>query len=225
MVRVFIKNGPCGAEIFFKLIGNKNSCCILRECIKKHSVTFSELQNENKEIMNKGTLSKQLAELVNAGLLDKIRFIDEKSPRVIYRTTQKAINLEPILESIQDFHRHWVGVEGEVVADWIDYTKRLLGRKWNARIIWILFVLRSVRFNELKSSIEGISFKMLAQQLHYLEDEGVICRKDFNENPPHIEYSLTDKGDALYEILLLIAQWNSQYGMKNGNMGTMSNIV
>lgn len=225
MVRVFIKNGPCGAESFFKIIGVENNTYILQECIGKPSTTFCELQERFKDVMNKSTLSKRLAELINAGLLDKIRYTNAKPSYTVYRITQKSIDLIPIFDLMSKFCFQWGSANDGDIVSWTTGIKRLLGSRWNARIIWLLFVLRSVRFNELKNSIEGISFKMLTQQLRFLEKEEVIIRKDFNENPPHVEYSLTEKGNALYNILLLIAQWNGQYGMKNGNMGTMNNIV
>lgn len=225
MVRVFIKNGPCGAEEFFKSLGTESKTYVLQDCFEKNSVTFQELRDELRDIMDESTLSKRLTELTNMGLLDKVRYANMPPVRTVYRVTQKAIDLNSVFEAMRDFHSQWGPAESGCIITWIACTKKLLGSRWNARIIWLLFVLRSVRFNELKNSIEGVSFKMLTQQLRYLECEGVILRKDFHENPPHIEYSLTKKGDTLYEIMLLIAKWNSQYGKANGNMGTQNSVV
>lgn len=225
MVRVFIRNGPCGAEEFFRCVGTESKTYVLQDCFEKSSVTFQELRDELQDLMDESTLSKRLAELSGDGLLDKIRYTGTPSSRTIYRITQKAIDLNPIFDFMREFHKKWGPEESGCIITWIACTKKLLGSRWNARIIWLLFVLRRVRFNELKNSIDGISFKMLTQQLRYLENEEVVLRKDFHENPPHIEYSLLEKGHALYEILLLIAKWNSQYGKANGNMGTQNSVV
>lgn len=225
MVRVFIRNGTCGAEDFFKCLGTESRTYVLQDCFERNSAMFCELRDELQDIMDESTLSRRLAELVSMGLLDKIRYANASSARAVYRMTQKAVDLNPIFEAMRDFHRKWGPEEDSCIINWIACTKKLLGSRWNARIIWLLFVLRAVRFNELKNSIEGVSFKMLTQQLRYLEGEDVVLRKDFHENPPHIEYSLTQKGDALYEIMLLIAKWNSQYGLTNGSMGTQNSVV
>jgi len=225
MVRVFIRNGTCGAEDFFKQLGTESKTYVLQDCYEKSAATFQELHDELQDVMDDSTLSKRLTELTSLGILDKVRYANLPVPRTVYRITQKTADLNPIFDAMRDFHSKWGPEESSCIINWIACTKKLLGSRWNARIIWLLFVLRAVRFNELKNSIEGISFKMLTQQLRYLESEDVVLRKDFHENPPHIEYSLTPKGDSLYEIMLLIAKWNSQYGKTNGNMGTQNNVI
>lgn len=214
MVRLFIKNGVCGVEEFFKLMGSKNKVAVFLTCYQKESATFQELSMCLRETMDSSTLSKQLSEFTACNVLEKLTYRDDSGTRTNYRITQKAIDIKPSLDLMHSFCSQWLHIDSPNALDWITYTKKLLGSRWNARIIWILFVLRNVRFNELKNSIEGISFKMLTQQLRYLEENEVVQRKDFQENPPHIEYSLTAKGAALYEILLLIASWYTRYMKK-----------
>lgn len=215
MVRVFIRNGVCGVEEFFKLMGSESKVAVFLTCCQKESATFQELDASLGETIDSSTLAKRLSEFTSCGLLEKLVYRDGSGARTNYRVTQKAIDIKPALDLMHAFCRQWLHVESSNAFDWVTYTKKLLGSRWNARIIWILFVLRNVRFNELKNSIEGISFKMLTQQLRYLEEEGTVQRKDFQENPPHIEYSLTKKGDSLYEILLLIASWYTRYVREN----------
>lgn len=209
MVRVFIRNGVCGVEEFFKLMGSESKVAVFLAFCQRESASFQELHADLQNLMDDSTLAKRLTEFVSAGILDKLTYRDP--PRTAYHVTQKALDIKPSLDLMRDFCQKWLHVESANAFDWVSYAKKLLGSRWNARIIWILFVLRSVRFNDLKNSIEGISFKMLTQQLRYLEEEDVVLRKDFQENPPHIEYSLTQKGEALYEILLLIANWYTRY--------------
>lgn len=216
MVRIFIRNGVCGVEEFFKLIGTKAKSDLFIACCKRESATFQELCAQFQKEVTDSALAKQLTEYINSGVLEILTYSNQESScRTRYRVTQKAIDMLPIFDLMHGFCSEWLRVENLDVSEWVSYVRKLLGSRWNARIIWLLFVLRNVRFNEVKSSIEGISFKMLAQQLRFLVDEGVVHRIDYNENPPRVEYSLTPKGEALYLILLRVASWNTQYNKKD----------
>lgn len=58
-----------------------------------------------------------------------------------------------------------------------------------------------VRFGTLHRSIGGISERMLSQTLKVLEDEGLVARREYDEKPPRVEYSLTDAGQRLSQSL------------------------
>ena len=211
MVRLFIRNGACGVEEFFKLVSSESKVAVFLAVYKKDSVTFKELKELFGDTMEASVVAKRLSEFFAAGILDKLVYNQSSGSQAVYRITQKAIDIVPAFDMMHSFCSQWLQVESNDAFEWVTYTKKLLGSRWNARIIWLLFVLRTMRFNELKNSIEGISFKMLTQQLRCLESEGVVLRTDFEENPPHIEYSLTEKGEALYRILLLVSFWNAKY--------------
>lgn len=83
----------------------------------------------------------------------------------------------------------------------IRYALHLLGGKWKFRIIWILSQNNTVRCNELKRSLKGISNIMLTQSLQELTDHLIVSRQQFNEIPPRVEYSLTDLGKELIPAL------------------------
>jgi DNA-binding HxlR family transcriptional regulator len=51
-----------------------------------------------------------------------------------------------------------------------------------------------LRFSALRRAVGGISEKMLAQTLKALEEEGLVLRREWNEKPPRVEYSLTKSG-------------------------------
>lgn len=208
MVRIFIRNGACGVEEFFKLVSSENKVTVLLTCYEKEAATFQELGETLQESMDSSVLAKRLSEFVAAGLLEKLVY---SSSRTVYRITQKGVDIFPCLEMMHTFCREWLHVESEKPFDWISCAKKLLGSRWNSRIIWLLFVLRSVRFNELKNSIDGISFKMLTQQLRSLAEEGIVIRTDYKTNPPHTEYALTQEGEALYQILIAVSSWDALY--------------
>ena len=59
----------------------------------------------------------------------------------------------------------------------------------------------SLRFNELRRRVDGVSEKMLAQTLHALERDGLVHREAQPTNPPRVDYSLTPLGHATAERL------------------------
>jgi DNA-binding HxlR family transcriptional regulator len=71
---------------------------------------------------------------------------------------------------------------------------------------WTLLIIRDLasgvkRFNQLERSLHGISPKTLSERLRSLEEEGVIIRQTFAEVPPRVEYSLTEKGQDLTDVI------------------------
>jgi len=71
---------------------------------------------------------------------------------------------------------------------------------------WTLLIIRDLttgtkRFSELERSLVGISPKTLSERLSALESEGILQRKTYAEVPPKVEYSLTEKGQALFVII------------------------
>jgi len=71
---------------------------------------------------------------------------------------------------------------------------------------WTLLLVRDLaegctRFCELERSLAGISPRTLSLRLRALEEEGIVERQTFAEVPPRVEYSLTDKGQALIAII------------------------
>jgi DNA-binding HxlR family transcriptional regulator len=77
---------------------------------------------------------------------------------------------------------------------------------------WGLFVLialedRTRRFSELRRAIGGVSERMLAQTLQWLEADGIVSRKAFDVVPPHVEYSLTPLGREAAVHVRALAEW------------------
>lgn len=62
------------------------------------------------------------------------------------------------------------------------------------------------RWNELRDAIDGVSEKMLAQTLRALADDGFVVRDQKPTLPPHVEYSLTEVGREIAELLLPLVE-------------------
>lgn len=95
-------------------------------------------------------------------------------------------------------------------------TQRLFNvcsNKWVPQVLFELTKAESLRFGELKRSINGITNTMLSSTLKSLEGVGLINRTQFNEIPPHVEYALSQKGKALYPVFVEIINWAMEYGV------------
>lgn len=79
-------------------------------------------------------------------------------------------------------------------------TAEIISGKWTLLIIRDL-TTGTKRFSELERSLDGISPKTLSERLVALEREGVLSRRTYAEVPPRVEYSLTDKGQALAGVI------------------------
>lgn len=75
--------------------------------------------------------------------------------------------------------------------------------------VLILIALESgtFRFSVLRRRIGGVSERMLAQTLQWLEDDGLVRRVAYKVVPPHVEYSLTPLGQEAAEKVRGLADW------------------
>ena len=89
-------------------------------------------------------------------------------------------------------------------------TVQLIGSKWKLLILRNLMA-RPWRFNELKKGIGGISQKVLTESLRSMEEDGLITRTVFEEVPPHVEYSLSELGEAMRPIIQSMESWGNFY--------------
>lgn len=87
----------------------------------------------------------------------------------------------------------------------------MLQGKWKFQIIYELCIKDPIRFGELKKCIPDITNTMLTSSLRELEKDGLVARKQFNEIPPHVEYSLTEMGKDLLPVFYEITKWGFRY--------------
>lgn len=89
-------------------------------------------------------------------------------------------------------------------------TVTLIGSKWKLLIIRNLLA-RPWRFNALKKDLDGISQKVLTDNLRSMEEDGLILRTVYPKVPPRVEYSLSSLGESLKPILDSMADWGNAY--------------
>ena len=85
-----------------------------------------------------------------------------------------------------------------------------VANKWALLIIEALGQ-RTLRFSELRDEVEGISHKMLTQNLRMLERNGLAERKVYPTVPPRVEYTLTEPGQALRATVDGMCGWTHRY--------------
>jgi DNA-binding HxlR family transcriptional regulator len=92
----------------------------------------------------------------------------------------------------------------------IESATHVIGGKWKGRIVFHLLD-GAIRFNQLQRLIPSATQRMLTLQLRELERDGIISRKDFEEVPPRVEYSLTCIGEQLRGVVTAMRQWGMLY--------------
>ncbi|HEY8984397.1 MAG TPA: helix-turn-helix domain-containing protein [Streptomyces sp.] len=85
-----------------------------------------------------------------------------------------------------------------------------VANKWALLIIETLGE-RTLRFSELRDQVDGISHKMLTQNLRMLERNGLVDRTVHPTIPPRVEYTLTEPGRALRATVDLLCDWTQRY--------------
>lgn len=101
-------------------------------------------------------------------------------------------------------------MERPVYSCGLDAAVDVVGGKWKALILWSLSV-EPRRFGALRREVEGISEKVLIQQLRDLERDGLVHREVHQQVPPKVVYSLTDLGVSLNDALEPLGDWGEQH--------------
>lgn len=105
----------------------------------------------------------------------------------------------------------------------VEASLDVIGGKWKCVILFHLLT-GTRRFNELRRLMPAITQRMLTRQLRELEADQVIQREVYPEVPPKVEYSLTEFGETLEPVLLMLQQWGFEYLDKITEIRRQSNI-
>lgn len=90
------------------------------------------------------------------------------------------------------------------------YTLSLISGKHKMVILYCLMEFEVVRFNELKRYLKSITDKTLSSNLKELEEDRLIIRKEYPQIPPKVEYSLSEIGKSLMEVLDQLCVWGEK---------------
>lgn len=89
----------------------------------------------------------------------------------------------------------------------LEYGLAIFGGKWKSRIICVLAANERLRYSQLRKEMYNITDAVLASTLKDLIEDGLIDRKSYDEIPPRVEYSLTEKGISVVPILQSVCKW------------------
>ena len=102
----------------------------------------------------------------------------------------------------------------------LEYGLEMFGGKWDSRVICVLNEKKVLRYSEIRKEMMNVTDAVLASTLKKLIANDLIQRKSYDEIPPRVEYSLTDKGKSVVPILQSICRWSGVF-YKNDDAHTM----
>lgn len=89
----------------------------------------------------------------------------------------------------------------------LEYGLEVFGGKWKSRVICVLNEKGTLRYSSIRNEMLNITDAVLAATLKDLIFDGIVARKQYDEIPPRVEYSLTEKGISVVPILRSICKW------------------
>lgn len=98
----------------------------------------------------------------------------------------------------------------ELPACPVETTLTLISSKWKVLILRDLLG-GTKRFGQLKKSLNGVTQKVLTEQLRQMEMDGLVFRAVYPEVSPRVEYTLTELGLTLKPILDDLWDWGEYY--------------
>ena len=102
----------------------------------------------------------------------------------------------------------------------LEYGLEIFGGKWKSRIICVLAAKEVLRYSELRKEMGNITDAVLASTLKELLASQIVTRRSYDEIPPRVEYSLTEKGQSVVPILQSICRWSGAF-YKDDSENTM----
>lgn len=93
----------------------------------------------------------------------------------------------------------------------LEYGLDIFGGKWDSRVICVLNIKGTLRYSQIRKEMCNITDAVLTSTLKKLIAADVVVRKQYDEIPPRVEYSLTEKGYSVIPILQSICAWSGVY--------------
>ena len=102
----------------------------------------------------------------------------------------------------------------------LEYGLEIFGGKQKSRIICVLAAKEVLRYSELRKEMGNITDAVLASTLKERIASQIVTRRSYDEIPPRVEYSLTEKGQSVVPILQSICRWSGAF-YKDDSENTM----
>lgn len=98
----------------------------------------------------------------------------------------------------------------------LEYGMEIFGGKWKSRILCVLAAQSPLRYSVLRREMSNITDAVLASTLKDLIADEMIERRSYDEIPPRVEYTLTEKGRSVVPILQSICRWSGVFYKEEG---------
>lgn len=96
--------------------------------------------------------------------------------------------------------------EAKCVCPKFHSAVELVGRRWTGAILSAM-LMGATRFTDIIHAVPGLSDRLLSERLKELENTGIVVRTVHPETPVRIEYTLTDKGHELNQVISALTNW------------------
>lgn len=93
----------------------------------------------------------------------------------------------------------------------LEYGLQVFGGKWKSRIICVIAAKETLRYSVLRKEMTNITDAVLSSTLKELIADNIVERHSYDEIPPRVEYTLTEKGRSVVPILQSICKWSGAY--------------
>jgi DNA-binding HxlR family transcriptional regulator len=103
----------------------------------------------------------------------------------------------------------------------LEYGLEIFGGKWKPRIICVLNEKKILRYSGIRKEMMNITDAVLASALKALIRDEIVQRRSYEEIPPRVEYSLTQKGESVVPILQSICGWSGIFYNKDSDHALM----
>lgn len=97
----------------------------------------------------------------------------------------------------------------------LEYGLDLFGGKWKSRVICVLNEKGILRYSEIRKEMLNVTDAVLAATLKELIKDNIVSRRQYDEIPPRVEYSLTERGKSVVPILQSICKWAGIFQKEN----------
>lgn len=97
----------------------------------------------------------------------------------------------------------------------LEYGLEIFGGKWKSRVICVLNEKGILRYSGIRKEMMNITDAVLSSTLKELIGDNLVERKQYDEIPPKVEYSLTEKGKSVVPILQSICKWSGIFHREN----------
>ena len=95
----------------------------------------------------------------------------------------------------------------------------ILGKKWTCLMLRCLME-EPRRFSDISAYVTGLSDRLLSQRLQELEEADIVLRQVYAQRPVVVEYSLTEKGQALRQVVSAIQAWADDWDRTDTSIHT-----